>query len=232
MAKLTLDFGHGGIDSGAVANGRKEKDMNLEVGLKLMSKLKKYPTIQVNAIRTTDKTVELSDRPAIANKWGADLYLSIHHNAGKGIGYDAIYSIIGGASKTFATDIAAQYDATGQKRHGLYSKKGSDGHDYYCVIRETKMAAVISEFCFVDSNDIKNYNADKEATALEKAICVYYKIAYKPDTVSAPKPAPKPTTPAGTLYTVQTGAFGNKDNAEKLAAELEKKGYDILSIYV
>jgi len=82
MVKIYIDPGHGGNDPGAVANGLREKDLTLKIGLKLRDYLSGYENVQIRMSRTTDKTVSLSERTNDANKWGADLFVSIHINAG------------------------------------------------------------------------------------------------------------------------------------------------------
>ena len=77
---VVLDPGHGGQDPGAVANGVREKDINLAVALKLESSLKSKG-IRVELTRKTDVYLKLDERTAIANKHNADVFVSIHANA-------------------------------------------------------------------------------------------------------------------------------------------------------
>ncbi|MDD3000603.1 MAG: N-acetylmuramoyl-L-alanine amidase [Candidatus Riflebacteria bacterium] len=75
---VVIDAGHGGSDFGAVAENRpKEKDLNLSVALKLYDTLKKYGFRAV-LIRGNDSELSQSQRIAIANKNGGDLYISLH----------------------------------------------------------------------------------------------------------------------------------------------------------
>lgn len=77
---IVIDPGHGGRDAGAVANGYKEKDINLAVALELGNILKSYG-YKVIFTREGDEYVPLPKRARIANKNGADLFISIHCNA-------------------------------------------------------------------------------------------------------------------------------------------------------
>ncbi len=80
---IVLDPGHGGHDSGAVGRQSKEKDIALQVALKLGKKIQKeFPGIKVIYTRTTDVYPKLYERPALANKHHADLFISIHCNSG------------------------------------------------------------------------------------------------------------------------------------------------------
>src|SRR5690606_41103646 len=77
MAKVFIDAGHGGSDSGAVANGLKEKDLTLAIA-KECEKALKAAGVQVKMSRTGDTYPSLSARCQAANSWGADLFVSIH----------------------------------------------------------------------------------------------------------------------------------------------------------
>lgn len=82
--KVFLDYGHGGSDSGACANGQVEKTMNLITGEACRRELEKYSDlVEVITARRSDVYVSLSARTNMANSAKADSYVSIHHNAGK-----------------------------------------------------------------------------------------------------------------------------------------------------
>ena len=78
---VVIDAGHGGHDSGAVANGIEEKDINLSVSLKLGYYLERFLGLNVVFTRTEDEFVELEERGHIANLNGAKLFISIHANS-------------------------------------------------------------------------------------------------------------------------------------------------------
>ncbi len=78
---IVIDAGHGGHDPGAVANGVREKDLNLKVALKLGQYLEDLLKVNVVYTRTDDRFVELHERGHIANQAGAKLFISIHANS-------------------------------------------------------------------------------------------------------------------------------------------------------
>jgi N-acetylmuramoyl-L-alanine amidase len=90
-----LDPGHGGHDTGAVgAQGLTEKDVVLDLGLRLASLLRERVGVRVLLTRTTDVFVPLADRTAFANRAGADLLVSLHVNgAGKrdAVGFETFF---------------------------------------------------------------------------------------------------------------------------------------------
>jgi N-acetylmuramoyl-L-alanine amidase len=82
IRRIVVDPGHGGHDPGAVgASGLQEKDVVLIIGLKLKELFKEELGLDVVMTRSTDVFIPLEERTAIANKVGADLFLSVHANA-------------------------------------------------------------------------------------------------------------------------------------------------------
>lgn len=79
---LVIDAGHGGHDSGAVGpNGLKEKDVVLDIALRLRTILSDEPNIKIVLTRDKDVFIPLPERSLIALKNDADLFVSIHANA-------------------------------------------------------------------------------------------------------------------------------------------------------
>jgi N-acetylmuramoyl-L-alanine amidase len=78
---IVIDPGHGGKDPGAIGTISREKDINLAIALKTGEYIKQYiKDATVIFTRKGDTTVDLVDRPKIANKANADLFISIHTN--------------------------------------------------------------------------------------------------------------------------------------------------------
>ena len=79
-ALVVIDAGHGGHDPGAVANGLREKDINLKAANQLMELLRRAG-VEVKLTRPGDTYLKLGERTALANNWNADLFISLHCNA-------------------------------------------------------------------------------------------------------------------------------------------------------
>ncbi|WP_269539794.1 N-acetylmuramoyl-L-alanine amidase family protein [Cerasicoccus fimbriatus] len=79
---IVLDPGHGGKDGGAQNPSLKlqEKYLAMDLANRVKSRLERYG-YKVSLTRTTDKYISLSERPAIANRLNADLFVSLHFNA-------------------------------------------------------------------------------------------------------------------------------------------------------
>lgn len=209
-AKVYIDPGHGGTDPGAIGNGLVEKVWNLEVALKLEKKLKDLGH-QVKMSRRTDKGLSLSARAADANKWGADVFISIHFNAGGGFGWeDFIYNgSIQANTKKYQDQVHAAVIPILSK-HGLGNRGKKRAN--FAVLRETKMEAVLIEGGFVDTSDYlilrKESYKDDIATAMADGIQDYLgntQPAKREPVKATPAPAPAPGKTSGPTYTVKSG---------------------------
>ena len=179
MPKIWIDAGHGGIQPGACSQGYKEKDLTLQIATLLGAELTRCG-FTVAQTRTTDVDIPLDTRGPLANKWGADYFVSVHLNAGGGRGAETWCSIAGGKSKALAECIQAELVGLGYVNRGVKTRKGDDGRDYLAVIRQTNMPAVLAEVGFIDSSeDMARFDAAKAAQAIARGICKHTGIAYK-----------------------------------------------------
>jgi len=82
LGRVVLDAGHGGHDTGTITRGGlKEKDLVLDVTLRLGRLIEERLNAEVIYTRETDIFIPLERRPEIANEKRADLFLSIHANS-------------------------------------------------------------------------------------------------------------------------------------------------------
>lgn len=148
--KLYLDPGHGGDDSGATGNGLLEKDIVLDIALKIRDLLlNNYQNVEVNMSRESDVSRTLWQRTNEANAWGADYFLSIHCNAfnGSAQGYeDFIHSSLSGSSQTAVYQNIMHDEITKVNQLTNRGKKKANFH----VLRETTMSALLTENGFID----------------------------------------------------------------------------------
>jgi N-acetylmuramoyl-L-alanine amidase len=121
ISRIVLDAGHGGHDPGARSNGIEEAELVLDVTLRLRELLEKQPGIEVTLTRSTNEFISLEERTAIANRNGADLFLSIHANASrnpKARGIETYF--LNFASNPEAEAVAARENsASGKTMHSL-----------------------------------------------------------------------------------------------------------------
>ncbi|MCM8818689.1 MAG: N-acetylmuramoyl-L-alanine amidase [Candidatus Omnitrophica bacterium] len=85
---ILIDPGHGGHDSGAIGNyGLREKDVNLDVALRveryLKKQLEKYTSVEIYLTRKEDVFISLEERVNIAKGLNADIFFSIHTNSSR-----------------------------------------------------------------------------------------------------------------------------------------------------
>ncbi len=82
---VVLDAGHGGKDPGNSYHGFVEKEIALKTVLKVGQFLENEKNIKVIYTRTSDVFIELANRPKVANKANANLFVSIHCNSVKNV---------------------------------------------------------------------------------------------------------------------------------------------------
>ncbi|WP_103068715.1 N-acetylmuramoyl-L-alanine amidase family protein [Aquimarina sediminis] len=92
---VVLDAGHGGHDSGNRGNGYREKEIALKVVLAVGKALENDGRFKVVYTRKTDVFIELHERGSIANKAGADLFVSVHCNSHRSQAYGTETFVLG-----------------------------------------------------------------------------------------------------------------------------------------
>ena len=198
--------------------------MTLNIVKKIGNLLNDYEGVEVHYTRTDDRFLELSERAAIANKLKADYFISVHINAGGGTGFES-YIYNGNVS---AKTIAYQNVVHGEimKAIGNVKDRGKKRANY-AVLRETKMPAILTENLFID-NKTDAAKLKSEQFLLQVAYGHVQGIVKAFGLKKKAQPQPQQKTSTGKLYRVQVGAFANRENAERLAEELKKKGYPVV----
>ncbi|MEH7508870.1 N-acetylmuramoyl-L-alanine amidase [Priestia megaterium] len=161
VKKIYLDEGHGeSKDSGAVnvKEGLMEAKLNLKLSNYIITYLKaNYTGFQINRTRSDRTFASLGARAAKANKWGADVFVSIHVNAGGGTGFESfIYNKTNSSQTKELQKCINNRAMSAAKKHGL----GAHGNQPYksgnlSVLRNTNMPACLTEICYIDSDDYK-----------------------------------------------------------------------------
>ncbi|MFA7348205.1 MAG: N-acetylmuramoyl-L-alanine amidase [Desulfurivibrionaceae bacterium] len=118
IKKIVIDPGHGGKDPGTCSpSGLKEKDIVLDVALRVAKILKEKLGCEVILTRDRDVFIPLEERTAIANAKEADLFLSIHVNAAPNHEARGIETyVLDLASNKDAMRLAAMENATSAKQ--------------------------------------------------------------------------------------------------------------------
>lgn len=114
LGRVVIDAGHGGKDTGTIGtNGLLEKDLVLDVALRLGRLISKQLGAEVVYTRSDDTFIPLGERTAIANRAKADLFISVHANSSSdqsATGVETYYFNLHGDKK--ATDVAMRENAT------------------------------------------------------------------------------------------------------------------------
>jgi len=112
VSRIVIDPGHGGHDPGAKGKGVTEAELVLDIALRVEKLLGQVPGVDVILTRRTDDFVPLPERTAIANRDGADLFLSIHANASQNAQAHGIETyFLNFATNTSAAAVAARENA-------------------------------------------------------------------------------------------------------------------------
>lgn len=213
--KVFLGVGHGGSDSGAVANGVKEKDLNLSIALACRDELERHG-VSVKMSRTKDENDPLGEEIKECNAYAPDLAVDIHNNAGGGDGAEVFHHHGGGKGKTLAENILAEIAKLGQNSRGAKIRKNSQGKDYYGFIRETSCPAVIVECAFVDNAyDLKilatEGNRKAMGVAIAKGILKTLGVEIQSERG---------------YWKVQVGAYLYRENAVAMQKKIKAVGFD------
>lgn len=153
---IVIDPGHGGKDPGAVSVAQKikEKDLNLDLALKLGGALEQYG-FNVLYTRDDDSTVPLGER---GKKFQADLFISIHHNASKNVAASGAetYCLLSrnpadDARITPAFQVACEIQKAQSVASGNYGR-GVKFADFR-VLRDAQMPAILFEAGFITNPD-------------------------------------------------------------------------------
>lgn len=198
--KIFINPGHGGTDCGAVGNGLKERDVALKIGKRVESYLR--------AVGYDVKLFQYDGLQGIcdaANAYGADLFVSIHCNAGGGTGTETFYYEYSNAGKKLAACIQRQIvNSLGTRDRGLKTKI-SGGYDSY-VCKYTDMPAVLVETAFIDNPDDAKLLVEHEddfARAIARGVTDYFAKTSQnlttekplPDAIDTPVDAPQTAQP-------------------------------------
>ena len=164
--KIVVDAGHGGSNPGAVHEGRRESDDALRLAM-AVGKILEANGYDVTYTRTSDVTQSVGQKAAIANEEGADLFVSIHRNAGEYPGqYSGVQTLIydeSGIKKRMAENIDANLEALGFRNAGVSIRPN------LVVLNSTQMPALLVEAGFIDS-DVDNRLFDSRFQAMAQAI--------------------------------------------------------------
>lgn len=214
--KIMLDAGHGGSDPGAVYNGRQEKDDALQLTL-VVGEILENNGIDVSYTRTTDIYQTPFEKAQIANAAGVDYFISFHRNssprANQYNGVEVLLYDKSGIKYEMAENILGALGEIGFREIGVKERPG------LVVLRRTKMPALLVEAGFINSDE-DNRLFDENFQEMAQAIAEAILGTLNQETVEGPL-----------YYRVQTGAFRNRENADRMLYQLMDKGYPAFLIY-
>jgi N-acetylmuramoyl-L-alanine amidase len=161
VRRIVIDAGHGGHDPGTIGrNGLQEKDLVLDVALRLDRLVRQELGAEVVLTRATDVFIPLEERTGIANTRGADLFLSIHANASRNSRARGIETyFLNFARSPHAEEVAARENAISPAtlkdlqnlvRAIATNSKIDESRDFAAAVQESMVAAVRAEHAVLD----------------------------------------------------------------------------------
>lgn len=145
VRRVVLDPGHGGHDPGATGStGLTEKQVVLDVAHRAASLLARELGVATLLTRDTDEFVSLEERTAKANAFGADLFVSIHCNAGHAPGSRGVVTFVldAASSASHAHVAARENEGTAAGSNSMAVVAGSQS-DPGTVRRSDSFAALL-----------------------------------------------------------------------------------------
>lgn len=143
---IVIDPGHGGVDPGCNGAGEIwEKEVTLAIGLKVGKLVEdSLKDVKVLYTRKTDKTLKLWERPNFANKYQADLFISIHCNANDNIKANGSETYFMGLHKTVGnlevskrenSVIKYESDYKDNARYGGFDPESPEGYIIFSMLQ-------------------------------------------------------------------------------------------------
>lgn len=143
---IVIDAGHGDEDPGSSISNVDEKDLNLQIALKLKSALEEEG-YEVMMTRSDDTYLTLTERAEFANEVEADLFISIHQNSyiddSTVSGIEVYYNE---STKTESDEVLAQFIQTELVETTGARDRGIRAYDELVVTRKTEMVNGINQF--------------------------------------------------------------------------------------
>jgi len=187
MYKVFIDAGHNYsiVDTGATGNGLREQDITYYIASHIEKFLIKMgASVKMSRNNLTDNVISggtvsdsLRARYSSANSWGADIFVSIHCNAGGGTGSEVyVYKTGGNAEKLASNILNGILWNTDLKSRGVKTAN-------YSVIKNTTMPAVLVETAFIDTESdaaiLKSQSGQRMiAKGIAEGIMEYLGIVY------------------------------------------------------
>ena len=226
MVKIFIDSGHGGRDSGANSMGLLEKNLTLKISKGIEKSLKEYENVKTRLSRDSDKYLSLKNRVDNANRWGADLFLSIHINAGGGNGFESfIHNSLTNSSRSNVLRNIIHDEIIKELKVRDRGKKKAN----FYVLRNTKMNAVLTESLFIDN--INDNKLLKQESFINSIISGHVNGLVEAFNLKKKKKKNNKTD-SNKYYRVITGSFKDSKNADDRVKHLKSKGFDsFIDIY-
>lgn len=173
--------------------------------------------VEVSYTRVDDAYDSPLDKAMMANRSGADYFISLHRNAmpvpGTASGVQSLVYANEGVPALMAENINAALQEVGFTNLGIEERPG------LIVLRRTQMPAVLVEVGFIDNQEDNEF-FDRNFEAIAQAIANGILATIDQEQKAEPE-----------YYQVQVGAYQNRDEANQLLNELQSQGFPAFLVY-
>ncbi len=239
MFKIALNAGHYLNTAGKRLlksldpNETREWVLNSRICSLVEQKMQIYEGYEL--LRIDDKSgqtdLSVAARAKAANDFGADIYVSVHHNAGIGGGNGGgimayVYTNVDDTTRRLQKTLYDKLiEKTGLKGNRASPLSSAD----FGELRLTRMPAVLLECGFMDSATdvpiiLSEEFAEKNAQAIAEGIADFAGLKKKPEQ----KPQQPSVPEEQKLYYVQVGAYAVRENAENMVNKLKEAGFNAI----
>ncbi len=177
MAKFCIDAGHNysGVDTGAVGIMYKEQELTFQIADRLRiileragHQVKMTRENLTSNVSATNVAESLRKRANISNEFNADYFISVHLNAGGGVGTETYVLARGGEAESIAQKVQAAFKALGRVDRGVKVNN-------LAVLRLTNAPAILVETGFIDNAQEEEW-VSQNIDAIARAIASAYGI--------------------------------------------------------
>lgn len=180
LKTIVLDPGHGGEDPGAVGRTSKEKDIVLNLCLRLGKMIEEeIPGVRVLYTRTTDVRIDLKKRADFANDNNADLFISVHVNGFRNRAVAGTETFVSGFNRLGDQDAAIRENASilfeenYEETYGDFNPTDPESYIIFSLMKNQFREQSIRFATFVQDEYRKSGRVDRGVKEQSLAVLAY-----------------------------------------------------------
>lgn len=214
VSKIVIDAGHGGKDPGTVGKISHEKDITLSIARKVGNLItQNLEDVKVIYTRSDDTFIPLDERSSIANKAGADLFISIHCNAAPNKGITGTETYVMGLHRSNENlDVAMRenavitYEDEYHEKYEGYDPNSAESYIIFTMLQNAFLDQSL-DFATILQSDLKERARRSDRGVRQAGFLVLWKTSM-----------PSVLVEVGYLSNPKEEQFLNSDEGQELIA--------------